>query len=585
MDMKRLKLVGVGFAVLFGVIFMRAIMIHLFPNSSETLETIAKNQYQKPLRLAASRGNIFDHRKVPLAISVQSPSFAINPKVFKPSTREIQKLARILDLKPQKIKSLMAQDRYFAWLKRKVHHSAAQSVRNLDLPGLFQIMEPNRFYPGGNIGANFIGYVGIDNQGLLGIEDRYNQHLTGLNTEAVLSRDARGQPIFRNPQKATPEAPGHNLVLTIDRVIQEISEESLQTWIKKSGAKSGFAIVADPHTGRVLAMANYPSFDPNFRQSNLARTKNFAVADSFEPGSVVKPMVIAQAIETGKTTADEVHNCEKSGVLRIGPKNRIRDDHPKEYLSTAEVIVHSSNICTFKIAQRLGPEELYKTYLSYGFGDSNFSMNLPGETRGRISDWQKWRPIRFANISFGQGHLVNGMEMVRAYSVLANGGNLISPYILDRIESSDGKIISSPHPFSRKKIISPETAKIMREILRQTVENGTATQAISEHFTTAGKTGTSEKVDPLTKAYSDDKRIASFAGFSPTKDPHIVVYVVIDEPKQKPYYGGVWAAPVFREIVDKTLRYLNVPPDKISSISISSDHESSKPVGKQQTRL
>ncbi len=564
----RLQIISGFFTVLFIIVIFRAVMIHLFPASKENLESIAKHQYQKPLKLAAYRGSIFDHRRIPLAISVRSPSFAVNPKVFSPSPSQRRKLARLLRVSEKKIKQTSKKNRYFAWLKRKVDHKTAQSIRNLEIKGLFEILEPGRFYPGGSIASNLIGYVGLDNKGLFGLEARYNKELTGHNTEATLSRDARGLPIFTNPKKATPESPGHNIVLTIDRAIQEIAEEALYKWIKKGRASSGFALVADPHTGRILASANYPTFDPNYRNINIKNTKHFAIANVFEPGSVMKPMVIARALDSQMTSVNEIHNCEKNGVYKVGKRNFIRDDHPKEFLTTSGVISESSNICTFKIAKRIGAEQLFRTFIDFGIADRGFSLNLPGQNHGRISDWRHWRPIRFANISFGQGHLVTGLEIIRAYSVFANGGKLIRPYVVDRVESSDEKIISQNTSEAPRRVITPETAKIMRKILTETVESGTATKAQSEFFSTAGKTGTAEKVDPKTKAYSDHKRIASFAGFSPTKDPHIVVYVVVDEPKEKPYYGGIWAAPVFREIVDKTLRYLNVSPDKIETQTI-----------------
>ena len=318
--------------------------------------------------------------------------------------------------------------------------------------------------------------------------------------------------------------------------------------------------MADPHTGRILALANYPSFNPNaYSKLDLNRTRNSATKLLFEPGSITKPLVISYALEEGETTRSEIHNCEKDGRYEISKGLYIHDEHPQEFMTTAEILIHSSNICTAKVAQRLGPQQTFLALKKFGLSRKN--PFVPGTAAGRLSEWKTWQPIQLANIAFGQGFLVNGLDIVQAYSVFANGGYLVTPYLLERVESSTGKTVKSSESGERKPILSPSTAAAMKGFLARVVREGTGSRAISALYTTGGKTGTAEKYDLKLKKYSDNLRVASFAGFAPVLDPHLVIFVAIDEPKQKPYYGGRWAAPAFREIADRSLKYLNVAPD------------------------
>lgn len=335
---------------------------------------------------------------------------------------------------------------------------------------------------------------------------------------------------------------------------------TLAKGIKDARARSGFAIVSDPHTGRILALANYPSFDPNLGSSiDITQTKNKALTDIFEPGSVMKPFTIAAALEFHKTTIDASYFCE-NGIFRAAGI-KIRDDHPKGTLTTAETLIYSSNICTYKIAEAVGRERLHQTLKSFGFASGISMIGFPGEMIGRLSPWQGWRPIRFANVAFGQGLAVTGLELVQAYGALANGGNLMKPYYVERVESSDGLVLKSTTSQNIGRVISPETAKTLRKVLAAVVTEGTGKKAATKRYTTGGKTGTAQKVDPVLKRYSPDKRIASFIGFAPIADPHLVIYVMIDEPGEKPANGGIWAAPVFSRIAEESLAYLNVAPD------------------------
>lgn len=555
------RILAAGCFVTLAILALRATTIHLFPPSSENLQSMADRQYQRHLELSPYRGTIYDRRGEPLAMSIRMPSLFVNPRIFQVTRREAQKLGALLNMSPQKVSEISEKKNYFAWLKRKIPKDVADRVVDMKIKGLHQVMEPARFYPSGGSAAHVIGSVGLDNGGLMGVEKQFDRVLRGQTVRVDESRDARGRTIFLQSAHAAPEKSGQNLHLTLDKAVQEITEHALEKGVSQARAKSGFAMVSDPHTGRILALANYPVFDPNNQRSlDLATTRNHALGDVFEPGSVVKPFVVASALAHRKVVMDEMFDCE-NGVYRE-PGLRIRDSHASQMLSTEDVLVHSSNICIYKIAQRLGPEQLHQTFLDFGLGTPATLLEFPGKSVGRLAPWQDWKTVRFANISFGQGFVTTGLEIIRAYGALANGGNLMEPYLVDRIESSDGQVHFSHAASVVRRVIEPEIARQVRVALHAVVERGSGTKAKMTAYSAGGKTGTTEKVDPRTRAYAADLRIASFAGFAPVEDPHLVVYVVVDEPGVKPYYGGTWAAPVFKEITENTLRYLNVAPDK-----------------------
>lgn len=549
--------------ILFLFFIFRASWLALFSTKDENLSRIKKNQYEKTSNLVAYRGTISDHKNVPLAISIQLPSLAVNPQIFRPSKKELKALSTLLDTPQEDITALSRKKGYFAWLKRKITYAVDEEVKALSIRGVFHTLEPSRFYPGNNSAAHLIGLVGTDNTGLLGLERVYNRTLAGESTEVKKLRDARGQSIFTHSDSVVPQEAGHNIFLTLDHVIQEITEEALEKKYTESLASSAFAIVADPHTGRILAIANKPGFNPNNTEELIMKnTTNLSVTSVFEPGSVSKSFVIAQALETGKTTPTVLHDCEKSGVYKISPSVSIHDDFPKNHpMTTSEVLIYSSNICSYKISQKIGKDDLYKTLKRFGIGKKITEISLPGLTTGFVSPAESWKEIRFANIAFGQGYITTGLEMIRAYSVFANGGFLVEPYLVGRVETAEGELIKGPAKHPEKRVLSAKVAEQMREMLSRVVAEGSGRNAQLESFSAAGKTGTTEKVDPETKAYSSEKRLASFVGFAPAMNPHLVAYIVIDEPHKKPYYGGTWAAPVFKDIMDKSLKYLNIAPE------------------------
>lgn len=563
-EIARLRVLTYGLLTAFGIILVRAAVIQLYPPSEEQLKKIAAKQYEQHLDIAPYRGPILDRNGYPFAISLKRPSLAVNPRVFDPTSQDLKKLSHLLGMPREKIKEVASKKVYFSWLKRRIEPVTAREIEDMDVAGLYFINEPARVYPQQQLAAQIIGSVGSDNGGLIGLERQFDKLLQGQVSTVSPSKDARGRTILFSSDLASPDLPGHTIQLTLDHVIQEISDDALKAAVIKAKAKSGFALVTDPHTGRILALSNYPTFDPNaIGQIKIENTRNYAILDSFEPGSVMKPLVIAAAIDQKRTRSNEIHNCE-NGVYRAGGVV-FRDDHPAATLSTSETIVRSSNICTFKIAERLGKQGLYDTYKAFGFnGQLSLPEMFPSVTTGYMANPSSWKPIRFANIAFGQGMTTTGLELAMAYGAIANGGNLMKPQLIDRVTSPSGEITYAASPETIRSVMSLDTSRQMRDILAEVVTHprGTGKSAATPFYTTAGKTGTAEKVDPLTRAYSATKRIASFIGFAPVQDPYLVIYVVIDEPGLKPYYGSLWAAPAFASIAERSLRYLNVAPDK-----------------------
>lgn len=541
----------------FFLITIRAIYLQTFSASEKTLEKLASHQYQSEISLSPDRGYIFDKKYSPLAMSIKKPSIAMNPRAFKANKEQIQKISKILQMDSKKLFALSKQEKYFVWLKRKATFDQWTKLKKLKIKGLHMLLEPDRYYPEGSIGSHIVGYTGVDNNGLLGVELAFEKNLRGQKDKVMNFRDARGNNIIFNKDLLIPQKSGDHIILTIDKAIQEITEKALYTGIQKSNAPRGFAIVADPNTGRVLAAANHPNFDPNDSKNlNINHTKNLAINYRFEPGSILKPLIIAAVLEENLTTLSQVHYCEKNGKLKISPNVYIHDDHPKDFLTTEEILTNSSNICTFKLAQKLGPQKTYEYLKNFGVAKKSTYTHLPGESQGELSSWQDWRPIRFANISFGQGLFVTGLEIIKAYSAIANGGLLVDPFFVSRIENHAHETLVDFRPTINKRVIRKEVSLQLKSMLKKVVTNGTGTNAALNGFSSSGKTGTAQKINPETKSYS--LRIANFVGFAPAEDPHLVIFVLIDEPGHQKAYGGLWAAPVFKEIAEKTLKYLNV---------------------------
>ena len=559
----------------FLIIALRAIYVLAIPPSEAVLAKLSQRQYERKIELSGYRGTIFDRKREPLALSTRKPSLFVNPRIFSPTKEQTRLLSKYLDISVKKIKSIQKKQSYFSWLARKTSRINADRVLALKIDGLDEIMEPSRSYPTG-LAAQLIGYVGTDNEGLIGLEKVYENELRGETNAAQLQRDAKGRLIYDAYNSASPQKSGNSLHLTIDQVIQEITENALKKQVRAAKAKSGLALVADPHTGQLLAIANYPSFKPNDSSSiNSINTRNFALLNRYEPGSTLKPFVVGAALEENLVEMDTSFELDKGTYREDNWK--IRDSHPHDALSVKEILARSSNIGTYKIAKKGGPERLYELYKRIGIGDRALSLNFHSQAFGYVAPWRSWRSVRFANLSFGQGFYATPLEILSAYNAIANGGQLVRPHLIRSINDATGKNIYHSSTQVLRTVFSSSVGEKIKSALVLAVKEGTSKRAQSASYTTAGKTGTSEKVDPKTKSYSSDLRLASFAGFAPVADPHLSVYVAIDEPKVKPYYGGVWAAPVFKEIVDQSLKYLNVRPDNVITKTLAKDTNHSVP--------
>lgn len=554
----RIRFIGGIFILLLSVSVARAFYLQIY--EQERFAHLAEKQHLKVVQLTPSRGAIYDATNSALAVSIEMDSLFAEPRNMDDIGAASAQLAPLLGTTKEALEKKMKASKGFVWLARRLTPEVASQIRKLEIDGIGFVKEPKRFYPNAEIGSHVIGFTGLDPEGLEGVERKFDSTLLGNTGYMVTERDALGRDIGTRGMMTKSASVGQNIVLTIDKNIQYIAEKELAAAVESSRAKGGIAIVMDPGTGKVLAMANYPTFNPNsFGKFPPAALRNKAITDSFEPGSTMKVFLIAAALEEKAVKPDEGFNCE-NGVYNIGGRT-IHDTHRYGRLSVGEVLKYSSNIGAAKIGTRLGPERLYGYLRGFGFG-ARSNIDLPGEVAGYMRNKSQWYGVDLATISFGQGVSISSLQLVAAMSAIANGGTLMQPYVVDRIVDAKGNPIKQFAPVSRQKVISPETAGIVARMMEGVAaEGGTGTAASVDGFKVAGKTGTAQKADPVTKGYSLDKRTASFVGFVPSDQPKLSILVVIDEPKTSPY-GGVVAAPAFSAIARQSLCYLRVPPNQ-----------------------
>ena len=550
----RIRFIGGIFILLLSVSVARAFYLQIY--EQEKFANLAEKQHLKVVQLTPSRGIIYDSTNSILAVSIEMDSLYAEPRNMDDIGAAAAQLSPLLGTTKEALVKKMKASRGFAWLGRRLTPEVAAKIRELKIAGLGFVKESKRFYPNAEIGSHVIGFTGVDPEGLEGIEKRFDSNLLGNTGYIVTERDALGRDIGPHGVMAESASSGQSIVLTIDKNIQYIAEKELAAAVEKSRAKGGIAIVMEPDTGKVLAMANYPTFNPNsFRESSSGALRNRAISDSFEPGSTMKVFIVAAALEEKVVKSGDAFNCE-NGSYNIGGRT-IHDTHKYGRLSVGEVLKYSSNIGAAKIGTRLGPERLYGYLRGFGFGAKS-SIDLPGEVGGYLRNKSSWYGVDLATISFGQGISISSLQLVTAMSAIANGGTLMQPYIVDRIVDTEGNPLKQFSPVSKQRIISAETAKIVANMMEGVVnEGGTGTAASVDGYKVAGKTGTAQKADPVTKGYSLDKRTASFAGFVPADKPRMAIVVVLDEPKTSAY-GGVVAAPVFSAIARQSLCYLRV---------------------------
>lgn len=519
----------------------------------------AHKQHTSSLNLLPKRGNILDKNKRYLATSVDSYSIYINPKEIKKPKELAAELSKITNHSYKKLLSYAVSNKSFLWLERLADQELAEKIKLLDPEGVGFIQEPKRVYPNGHLLGQVLGFTNIDSKGIEGIEYFLDGVLAGKPRKISLKKDARGKQILHSPVDIEESTRGFDVVLTIDSKIQHIVEKELKKGIEEMKGSSGMAILMEPDTGAILAMASYPFFDPNeFNQYPEKTMRNLPVWYSYEPGSTLKIFLVAAALEEKLASPYTTYNCE-NGKRKVGTKT-IRDTHPHGVITVAKVIEVSSNICASKIGETIGKEALYDYLSSFGFG-GKIGIDLPGEPKGILLKTNKWGPIELATISFGQGISVTGVQLATALSTIANGGYLMKPHILKKIVSPNGKVINEKKPEVIKRVISYDTAMQVTEILEGVVENGTGKKARIPGYRVAGKTGTAQIPNNETGGYYKDKFMASFVGFAPVEDVKFTLIVVVEDPKESTYGGSV-AAPIFKSIAEKVLFYLGTPTEK-----------------------
>jgi cell division protein FtsI (penicillin-binding protein 3) len=554
----RIRFIGAFFAVFFVLIAARAFYLQIV--KKDDWVKLAERQHQKIVPLTPARGTIYDSTGAVLAVSIEMDSCYAEPDIIENIAEAAAKLAPLLNIPQEQLQKKLHSNKSFIWLQRRITPDLAKRIKDLGVEGVGFVKETRRFYPNSEVAAHVIGFTGLDPEGLEGIELKYNSFLLGNTGYLITERDALGRDIALKGQVVKKSSKGANIVLTLDKNIQYIAEKELTKAVTGSGARGGIAVVMEPQTGRVLAMANYPNFNPNsYGRYPSQCLRNRAIADSFEPGSTMKIFLIAGALEEKAIGPSDRFSCE-GGSYSIGGRT-IHDTHRYGTLKVSEILKYSSNIGAAKIGCKLGQQKLYSCLKGFGFGDRS-GIELSGEVSGYLRERSQWYGIDLATISFGQGISVSAIQLASAVSAIANGGYLMKPYLIDRISYDNGNILQQFSPQMRRRVISPQTAHTLAKMMEGvTDEGGTGVKATVEGYRVAGKTGTAQKVDPLTKCYSASKRTASFVGFVPVEQPRLTILVVVDEPKTSSY-GGIVAAPAFSEIALQTLCYLKVPPGK-----------------------
>lgn len=472
-----------------------------------------------------------------------------------PDTRDAAKrLAQVLGLDARELLERLEKGRRFAWVKRQVTDAEAAKVKALGLPGLGFAKEPRRFYPQRELAAHVVGLVGTDSHGLDGLELSFEDELSGERVQREGFRDARGRKLLTNGVDDTQNSQGANLTLTLDSTLQFVTERALEKAVVDSKAAAGTAVVLDPRTGEILALANWPRFNPNApRGVDSDAFRDRAVTDAFEPGSTLKSFVIASALDRQVITETTEFDTEK-GSWSVG-RQVVHDSHPHGTLNARGILQVSSNIGVGKVAQKLGRELLVETYRNFGFGE-RFGLGLPGEGKGSIPFPRA--EIALATQSFGQGISATTLQIASGYAALANDGVLMKPYLVSKVVDSDGVVLLENKPTVLRRAVGVKAARSVVAMLESVVEpGGTAVLGRMDEYRVAGKTGTAQKVDPIARGYSD-KRIASFVGIVPAEAPRAVILIVIDEPKTD-VFGGLVAAPAFKEIALQAMPHLGAP--------------------------
>ena len=552
----RLYLLGALLVFWFCAICFRLVYLQIFQYGE--FEQRASHQQQRTIEISPKRGIIYDRAGRELAMSINVDSGFAVPTEIPDLAQTISLISRITKDDPREVLARCKASRSFCWVARKADAETAERIKALNLKGIYFQKESKRFYPKRELAAQVLGYVGMDDEGLSGIEREYDEELRGKPGRMLIQVDARRKNFNRIEKQPDP---GQNIVLTIDQNIQYIAERELETAMEQTRAHAGTVIVTNPRTGEVLALANRPTFNPNLsRKVTPESLKDRAVSDVYEPGSTFKLVTISAALEEKITNPDEVFDCQMGSIVVNGM--RIRDHKAFGLLPVSDILARSSDVGAIKIALRLGEERFYKYIRAFGFGQQT-GIELPGETRGLAKPLNRWSRVSIGAISMGQEIGISPLQLAAMASTIANDGVWVAPRIVaGRTEPRSTPLTIAFQPGAQRRVLSPLVAAQMKKMMEGVVlsPHGTGRKAILEGYSSAGKTGTAQKVDPGTHGYSRTNYVASFAGFAPVNNPSITVAVILDSAVGL-HQGGQIAAPVFQRVAQQVLAYLNVPHD------------------------
>ena len=541
----RSKFIVAALAVAFAGLGGRAAYVQVFGN--DFFQRQGEVRFARTLELPANRGRVLDRNGLILASSVVAQSIWAIPEDVDRADPKLRQLAKLLEMPLAELrKRLLVDDKTFVWVKRQVDEPVAKEIAALGIKGVYQRREYKRQYPEGEAAAHVVGFTNVEDRGQEGVELAFNQQLSGKNGSRRVIKDRLGR-VVEDVRDVVPPVDGPDLQLSIDSKVQYFAYQKLKEAVLTHKARAGSVVVLDTQTGEVLALANYPSYNPN-RRMNLSgeQLRNRVLTDSFEPGSTMKPFITALALDKGLVKPTTPINTAP-GRITIGGST-ISDSHPNDVLTVAQVIQKSSNVGTVKLAMQMSPREMWETYAQAGFGQKP-QVPFPGAVTGRLRPYKSWRPIEQATMSYGYGLSASLFQLAQAYTIFARDGELI-PVTLQKAEEPVGGV----------RVFSEKHAVAVRAMLQLAAgPGGTGSRAQTMGYSVGGKSGTARKQEG--KGYADKKYRSFFVGLAPVEAPRIVVAVMVDEPTNGQYYGGLVAAPVFSETVQQTLRILGVQPD------------------------
>lgn len=568
---KRIQIILFLVSLAFMGLFCRLIWIQLF--KGEELQKMAYESRFRDVEIEAKRGVISDRNGRPLAISITTDSFYANPpQIEKGQEAEIaQQLSGILGISQTEILTQITKNQAFVWISRKVDKEKADAIKALKIKGIHSVEEPERVYPKGTLLANVLGFVGMDNNGLNGIEASFDKTLSGTPGTLMVEFDSKNQRIPEATQKFIAPVDGSSLVLTIDETIQYIAERELKKLVETHQTDRAGILVMEPKTGRILAMAVSPTFDPNaYNEYDEKTWKNLLISDVYEPGSTFKTVVMSGALEEGVVTTQDNFYCGGAIKVKGGTIRCWRTGNPHGYETFFEGVQNSCNPVFVTIALKMGQDLFYKYLNGFGFGQKT-GIDLPGEGTGLIVSQKRSTELDLATMSIGQANAVTPIQLLTAFCAICNGGNLMKPQIVQEIRDASGNLIDTIEPEIVRQVISSETSKTVMTALETVVSKGTGKAAYIEGYRVGGKTGTAQKIIPG-GGYSSTEFIPSFMGVAPVNDPQIVCLVVADNPKTGLHTGSAVCAPAFEAVVRDTLSYLRVPaqvvPEQVSASSL-----------------